>query len=827
MKNNDLDLSALENADEEMLEKMAESYQAVTKKDIARLFERTEKKTNVRTEEAENITVVSGVEVYRRPVWRKILATASAIVIAAGACVGGFVLLRSSKSKPDTLTSQTETTAATAQSNPESSAPFGDISGGRIRFMVKPSDPCVLELLPEKVMSFAEAFNSTEWELIGTGVPENPYCAFYVSSGGQAFTLRFGSDNTVYYEHDGVTEKYRSSSDAPARLAQQLQLSSSVNGTQMYYIPGDVWRFSVPYPLTLLETPEIPAELEGKSIIDTGAEYDYAFDITDIRKDAENSDDIIIGRVDGISYRAVGTYENGCHAETVLKVTVISDTRGICAEGSTVGITTPGGYISMRDMLGEKLTQTGGKYGNGNTMTDEEIDNTWYHDIVGSGELPVIGQEYAFLVVVTNGKDYPVIGNEYGMLYKYDDCLIQRTSEGLGFYTIDELEAMMNGSYTEPATTTAATTSAVTTTADPQQHEVLTTTADPDEQSGKVTTAPAKNDKASSTTTTATITEKATTTAGTPDISRLSSGNYVVSIGRGEVYEWTKRSALNGENGLIVSNLPGIVFCADDTNLWYERGTERVDIHTDGFSLWYGRKYFTDVTGDGYPDLCYESGYGSGIDYHGVNVYDVHNDVRYSLDPSYPTNFEFDFTEGRLLVKRIDFNSDYRYEDEAIVRYGELAVINGRLTGVEVNLSLTDEMRKKAAACDLNSDGRVSVYDAHVLLDYYIDKYLTKLSNDCIEDLGDINGSGDITSLDSAFLLAYLKESAVPGDINEDGLVNSADEDYLRYYIENYKDFQNNINAEQRLILGRCEAYGDLNFDGKVGEEDLTFFSRK
>ena len=115
MKNDDLNLDMLENADERTVERLSEEYSAVTESDVKRLYEKSEKLYNSRKTDFyfEPQDTVTGVEPYRRPMWSKVLAAVSALVLVTGAVTGGALLIRNFNGRPDdTLTDTTEEESA-------------------------------------------------------------------------------------------------------------------------------------------------------------------------------------------------------------------------------------------------------------------------------------------------------------------------------------------------------------------------------------------------------------------------------------------------------------------------------------------------------------------------------------------------------------------------------------------------------------------------------------------------------------------------------------------------------------------------------------------
>jgi hypothetical protein len=117
MKNNELELKALENADNDTLKRLSEEYPPMTEAEQNKLFERTEKllaKTdNTDRGFSEDADSVSGVEIYHRPVWRKFLTVAAALLIVAGVGTGGFLMAKNFRNAPESqLAAATETSAA-------------------------------------------------------------------------------------------------------------------------------------------------------------------------------------------------------------------------------------------------------------------------------------------------------------------------------------------------------------------------------------------------------------------------------------------------------------------------------------------------------------------------------------------------------------------------------------------------------------------------------------------------------------------------------------------------------------------------------------------
>ena len=95
MKNDELNLDILANADNDTVKSLSESYKAVSDSDISRLYARSEQiYQNRKTKDGDYSTTVSGIEPYHRPVWKKAVSIAASLVIAATAVTGGILLLK-------------------------------------------------------------------------------------------------------------------------------------------------------------------------------------------------------------------------------------------------------------------------------------------------------------------------------------------------------------------------------------------------------------------------------------------------------------------------------------------------------------------------------------------------------------------------------------------------------------------------------------------------------------------------------------------------------------------------------------------------------------
>lgn len=370
------------------------------------------------------------------------LAAASVLVLAAGTVSGGALLIRNFSSRPDdTLTDMTEPETAACQNI----APFGDISAARVRFTGAAYVPYLYEATAEEVSELAEAFNLVAWEEIPADTPlgaDGESALVYVNSDGQTFKLVFYPDGTADCVHKDITTKYKVSEAAVSAAYE------AVNSENIYdrLIPcrfddlteDGVWKNNEALPEKLFDEPALPEELEGKYIIDNTPLYDFAWDIEDVRKDAAYADNIIIGTVDSVSFKS-----HGGTAYTAIDIIVSEDAAGKVSAGEHLSLGILGGYVSMKEKLHDPGVQAHASP-DGSELKDYDVDNTYYHETVGTGLVPIVGREYAFLTR-SDENGCSIVGEEYGILYKCDNLYISHTSMASinEFFDLDELSSML------------------------------------------------------------------------------------------------------------------------------------------------------------------------------------------------------------------------------------------------------------------------------------------------------------------------------------------------------------------------------------------------
>lgn len=202
-------------------------------------------------------------------------------------------------------------------------------------------------------------------------------------------------------------------------VVSETKISESVNPSTENY------KFTV--------VPDVPEKYKGKNILRNEAEleYDRILNLDNIMD--YNDVFLLTAKVVDINYICLSKSGAGGSPWTVIDVVVTDNLNSNLKIGTNLKICTYGGYISLRENLSDVLYMTGDKYESDTNITEEEIDNSVYYEVVNNGELPIINQEYAFCLKKTETinliGDYELIGGIYGILLKNNDTYIYRCPE--------------------------------------------------------------------------------------------------------------------------------------------------------------------------------------------------------------------------------------------------------------------------------------------------------------------------------------------------------------------------------------------------------------
>lgn len=206
MKDNDFDLDILENADDAEIRKIADNCPA-SESDRERMFAMSRKIYNERTKESKEAPVieVSGVEIYKRPLWHKIVSAAAVIALIAGGTTGGMAMLKKNRSLnasvPDNSTIQ-------PSADTESHYPFGEID--RVLIMTSAIAPALFEPSEKVFLELTKAFQSGEWATASndTPFPDGETVQLFFYNNGNPYKLVLYGDHTMLWDNSTETARY-------------------------------------------------------------------------------------------------------------------------------------------------------------------------------------------------------------------------------------------------------------------------------------------------------------------------------------------------------------------------------------------------------------------------------------------------------------------------------------------------------------------------------------------------------------------------------------------------------------------------------------------
>ena len=140
-----------------------------------------------------------------------------------------------------------------------------------------------------------------------------------------------------------------------------------------------------------------------------------------------------------------------------------------------------------------------------------------------------------------------------------------------------------------------------------------------------------------------------------------------------EWFDYTENpSAMDDESTIKLPIYPDVTFSYNQTQIIASKPFDTSEltgqtILIDGMPIW--NAYFTDLTGDDFPEICATYSFGSGMIDNRITIYDYANGVSYELsDRGY-----FDFTlrqdhqDGRLYVDKTKYHTDELVETGRLV----------------------------------------------------------------------------------------------------------------------------------------------------------------
>ena len=116
-----------------------------------------------KAENPDTIVLVQGVEAYHRPVWRKLLATASALILVFGAVAGGAFIMKNRTSKPaNTVTDTTSVQQETEMPTPAEAEEATEAPPPEVTADTNNNKPDFIELQLHEAPHYAETYDEAK-----------------------------------------------------------------------------------------------------------------------------------------------------------------------------------------------------------------------------------------------------------------------------------------------------------------------------------------------------------------------------------------------------------------------------------------------------------------------------------------------------------------------------------------------------------------------------------------------------------------------------------------------------------------------------------------
>ena len=264
MKDKDLCLDILENADDAEIRRIADSCPA-SESDRERMFAMSRKIYNERTKESKEAPVieVSGVEIYKRPLWHKIVSAAAVIALIAGSATGSWAMLHKGRFLVARVDNESTLPPVTAA---ESNYPFGKID--RVRMLCPAIAPAAIELESEDVKELVSILDELPWRELKDKEPaDGEISILHIYNNNDPYLLMVSMmDGSITYlkEADGITEtKHYSINDKITQFLNSVELEPdkflyAADGTSAKDNSSEIWNYEKQLDKTSSETVEIP-----------------------------------------------------------------------------------------------------------------------------------------------------------------------------------------------------------------------------------------------------------------------------------------------------------------------------------------------------------------------------------------------------------------------------------------------------------------------------------------------------------------------------------------------------------------------------------------
>lgn len=450
MKKTDLDLRALDNADDETAERISEKYTHISESDMERIFKNSRKKylngteeISDKTETGENV-VIPQVKHHRKSFLRSISA-AAAVLAAGGAAVYGSIYILNHGAADFIPAVRPEQVSESCKVTLGDMYKFYD---DEIRICTSAFVPYIIKVPDEERQRLFDVMNSVEWEEADSEyVPDGEYSTVFVCNNGNPYSLKVYPEVLVY---SGETEAVYRTDSSISECIYSISENTDRNRDLVWYLYDSItnegiWESRITVPdseLKMFEKPEIPEDLRDKEIQKAGGIYCYDVIPYEMSNITEQADRIVLGYVEDHYYTVEHNQNGSSTPMTHLTVkTVDGETTDLVLYGE--------GYISYRDDMWDIIGKTGDKYGD--AKSDKEIDKLYYFygyydgsdSTRESEELPVPGQLYAFMVSEYMGMD-TICSDLCGILCKSGDDFVQKICDEYRHYSLFELQQMVN-----------------------------------------------------------------------------------------------------------------------------------------------------------------------------------------------------------------------------------------------------------------------------------------------------------------------------------------------------------------------------------------------
>lgn len=149
-------------------------------------------------------------------------------------------------------------------------------------------------------------------------------------------------------------------------------------------------------------------------------------------------------------------------------------------------------------------------------------------------------------------------------------------------------------------------------------------------------------------------------------------------------------SEMGDELTTELPEFPGVTFTYNTSQIIASKPFDNSEltghvIMIGGMPIW--NAYFTDLTGDGYPEICATYSWGSGMIDNRVVISDYTNGASYELSDrgNYDFVLRYNETDGHLYVDKTKYNTD------ELVESGRLAFEDNCIQIIPIDNSSTEE----------------------------------------------------------------------------------------------------------------------------------------